>query len=426
MRFPGPNLAGKTEQFSEWHDARVALGGFPFSRRLVRAPGPMTAVRHVDGALSEGINFASHDYLSLGSYWVVKQAALEAIERFGLHSAGSTVLGGAIELSDQLEGTIADHLQMPYVTLYPTGWAAGYGATRALIRDTDHIVMDQSVHNALQEGARAATSQLHYYRHLDLGHARLKLAAIRARDSKGGILVLTESLCSTNSDSPDLAELQSLCREFEAMLAVSVSHDLGCTGPNGTGQLGLQNMLGRVDLVIGSFSKVFAANGGFVATRRREVRDYLRYLSPTAAFSSAISPPQIGAALAAFRIVRSPEGEQRRLALMAAVHMFRAGITRNGLHAMGVASPIIPVLVGGLDVARTATRLLAENGVLTNLIEYPAVPVAATRFRFQAMSGHDPMACDAAATRVAEAMARARTLCHPPFPEISRASAPNG
>jgi len=407
----GPDLTEKARNFSAWLDARVAYGGFPFSKRLLRAPGPETSVRLLDGSITSGLNFASQDYLNLGSHPDVRAAAISAIDRYGVHGGGAPVLAGAIDLSDKLEAVIADHLRTPYVSLCPTGWAAGYGVVRGLVRETDHVVFDQLAHNCLQEGAAAATRNVHFFRHLDLGHARIKLAAIRAKDPHHGILVVTEGLFSMDSDSPDLVGFQAVCREFGALLVVDVAHDLGCTGPNGTGQIGSQNMLGRVDLIVGSFSKTFATNGGFVATQRRELCEYLRYLSPPATFSSALAPTQVAVALAAFGVVRSTEGERRRQDLAVAVQALRAGFACRNIEVMGVPSPVVPVFVGRDDVARIAARLLSRAGVLTNLVEFPAVSRATARFRLQVMSAHEITACQTASMRIAEAIAQAREFC---------------
>ncbi len=408
---PNPDVFAKTTGISAWLDARVGYGGFPFSKRLLKAPGAETSVRLLDGSVTSGLNFASQDYLSLASHPDVRAAAVNAIEQYGVHSGGAPVLAGAIDLSDKLEAVIASHLRTPHVMLCPTGWAAGYGAVRGLVRDTDHVVVDQLAHNCLQEGAAAATRNIHFFRHLDLTHARIKLAAIRAKDPHNGILLVTEGLFSMDSDSPDLAGFAAICREFGARLVVDIAHDLGCMGPNGTGQLGLQNMLGNVDVIVGSFSKTFATNGGFIATRERDLCNYLRYLSPPVTFSSALAPAQVAVALAAFALVRSAEGDRRRRDLITAVQVLRAGFACRDIEVMGTPSPIVPVFIGRDDVGRIAARLLSKAGVLTNLVEYPAVSRATARFRLQVMSAHGPAACETASMRIAEAITQAREFC---------------
>ena len=410
---PGPDLTRKAAEFTAWIDARVAHGTFPFSKRLVRAPGPESALRYLDGTVRTGLNFSSQDYLGLAAHSQITRAACDAIARYGVHSAGSTALAGAMDFADELEATIAEHLRTPYVTLYPTGWAAGYGVSRGLVRASDHVVIDALAHNCLQEGAAASTKNLHLFRHLDVEHAREKLAAIRAKDAHNGILLITESLFSMDADTPDLAAFQAVCREFGALLVVDVAHDLGCLGPRGTGHLGLQGMLGQVDIVMGSFSKTFASNGGFVASHRREIREYFRYLSPSNTFSNALSPAQIATILAAFKIVRSSEGDERRAKLLGAINALRDGLEARGSQALGAPSPIVPVLIGRDDIARTATKIAGDAGVLVNLVEYPAVSRNTARFRMQVMSAHQPSACELAAGRITDAITRATELCAP-------------
>ena len=178
---------------------------------------------------------------------------------------------------------------MPEAVLFPTGWAAGYGVIRGLVRSADHIVIDALAHVCLQEGANAATRNIYTHRHLDLDHCRHWLQKIRAKDVENGIMVVTEGLFSMDSDTPDIAALQNLCHEYNATLLVDVAHDLGSLGEEGRGHIGIQKMLGKVDLVMGSFSKTFASNGGFIACRNRAVKEYLRFYSPPATFSNALS-----------------------------------------------------------------------------------------------------------------------------------------
>lgn len=408
---PGSDLTRKATEFTAWIDARVAHGTFPFSKRLVRAPGPESALKYLDGTVRSGMNFSSQDYLGLAAHPEIARAACEAIGRYGVHSAGSTALAGTMDFADELEAIIAEHLRTPYVTLYPTGWAAGYGVSRGLVRSTDHVVIDALAHNCLQEGAAASTRNVHPFRHLDAEHAREKLANIRAKDPNNGILLITESLFSMDADTPNLAELQALCREFDALLMVDVAHDLGCMGPLGTGHIGLQDMLGKVDIVMGSFSKTFASNGGFVASHRREIREYFRYLSPSNTFSNALSPAQIATISAAFRIVRSAEGDTRRAKLLSAINALRDGLNARGTQVLGAPSPIVPVLIGRDDVARMATKIAGDAGVLANLVEYPAVSRNTARFRMQVMSAHESAACKAAAAKISDAISRATELC---------------
>jgi 7-keto-8-aminopelargonate synthetase-like enzyme len=408
----GPALLERTGGFFAWQQARNSSGFWPYSRCLESAPKGQVKIQDSRGLPQQGVNFASQDYLSLATNAAVKDAAIEAIHEYGVHSAGSAAVLGNTNLSLQLERELADFLCAEHVTLFPTGWAAGYGVSKGLVRRDDYILMDMLSHTCLQEGACAATPKVSMYRHLDHEHAKSMLARIRKQDKKNAILVITEGLFSMDSDSPDIAEFQRICDQYEATLVVDVAHDLGAMGPGGTGSLGLQNMLGKVDLVMGSFSKSFGSNGGFVASRHASVKQFLKAFSPSQTFSNALSPSQSAVVLKTTDIIRSAQGDTLRTALMANIIALRGNLKGNGLTVMGAPSPIVPVLIGREDQARIAASLLPEYGVLTNLAEYPAVPQEMARFRLQVMANHTLDETETAGQGVAKAIAAAQT-CRP-------------
>ena len=389
FRVPGgADLLGRTEGFYRWQDLRRQNGLWPFSRATEDGPRTICTAQDDRGYRMRGVNFASQDYLSLSSHPEIKATAIETIERCGVHSAGSPALVGNTSHSLALESKIAEFINMDHVVLYPTGWGAGFGVVKGLVRSSDHVVMDMLAHSCLQEGANAATNNVHLFRHLDNDYCRDVLAKIRSKDKENGILVITEGLFSMDSDTPKLFELQALCREYNATLVVDVAHDLGCLGKDGSGHVGMQNMLGKVDVVMGSFSKTFASNGGFVATNSRAVKEYLRFYSAPATFSNALSPVQAATILKAFDIVDSPEGRLLRLELLANVISLRRELTQAGLEFYGDPSAIVCVKVGSEGLARLVSRRLPGLGLVANLVEFPAVPKGAARIRMQVMANH--------------------------------------
>jgi glycine C-acetyltransferase len=384
----GADLLGRTEGFFKWQNLRRQNGLWPYSRATEDGPNTACWAQDDSGNKMYGVNFASQDYLSLSSHSAIKATAKETIERCGVHSAGSPALVGNTSYSVALERRIADFLKMEEVVLYPTGWAAGFGVIKGLVRSADHVVMDMLSHSCLQEGASAATTNVHLFRHLDNDYCRKILTKIRAKDKENGILVVTEGLFSMDSDTPDLAALQALCHEFNATLVVDVAHDLGCLGEDGRGHIGIQNMLGKVDVVMGSFSKTFGSNGGFVACKRRAVREYLRYYSAPATFSNALSPVQAATVLKAFDIIESIEGRVLRLALMANILSLRHQLRDAGLEYYGDPSAIVCVKMGTEGLARLVSKRLPDMGLIANLVEFPAVPKGAARIRMQVMANH--------------------------------------
>lgn len=386
----GRDLLQRTGDYHEWYKARSTAGLWPYSRRFDGPLDPIARTRAEDGQLQEGLNFAAHDYLSLSTHPAVHEAAHKAIRDYGPIASGSPILAGNTPQSRELEEEVGKLLGLPSVLLFTTGWAAGFSAVTALVREQDHIVMDVYSHASLQQGAMSATRKISRFRHCDNVSAERQIRKARAADPEGGILVITETVFSMDSDSPRLAELQEICHRHDATLLVDCAHDLGCMGPGGAGRLGLEGLVGKVDLVTGCFSKTFSTNGGFFAARDPSVRQYVRAFGGPHLFSAAPSPVQIAVALAAMRISASPEGDQLRESMMSACRVLRDELTGRGLEVLGDPSSLVPVFLGDDAVARVTSALCFERGLLCNLIEYPAVAVGMSRVRLQMQSRHTP------------------------------------
>ena len=415
----GKDLIARVGNFYEWQRLRRNQGLWPYSKATEQAPLAVTAARDDSGLRFSGLNFATQDYLGLSSDPEIKEVAKAVVDEYGVHSAGSSALAGNTKYSLRLEQTISEFLNLEHTVLYPTGWAAGYGVIKGLVRPNDHVVLDGLAHACLQEGAYSSTSNVHLHGHLNVDSVRRHLKRIRAKDAENGIMVVTESLFSMDSDSPDLRTMQELCREYDATLMVDVAHDLGAMGQSGRGFIGMQGMSGQIDIVMGSFSKTFASNGGFVACNSPAVKQYLKFYGCSATFSNALSPVQAATVTKAFEIVKSEKGEQLRWKLLKRVVQMRDALTAVGLSVIGDPSAIVPVLVGDEALARMVSRRLPELEVIANLVEYPAVAKGNARFRLQMMPTHTE-------ENVMELAARLRAavdLTQPEYEEY-RASAP--
>jgi len=418
----GRDILKRTGELEEWLNQRRLEHVWPYTAALHQRPAPQTVVSVENETQREGINFASQDYLSLTRHPSVIAAAKEALDFFGPHSAGSGILQGNTTLSKQLETKLAEALATEHVVLYPTGWGAGYGVVTGLVRPGDVVIMDQLAHACLQAGVAAATPNILRHKHLQVNEVPALLKEVRGKGHEAGIMVITEGLFSMDSDIPRLGELQDACKEYEAVLVVDVAHDFGSLGPNGTGALGLQGLIGKVDLVMGSFSKTFSSNGGFVATHSAAVRDFLRIFSSPHTFSNALSPIQSAIILECLRIVRSEEGEQRRQKMLSISRLLRDELAKEGITCIGEPSPIVPAIIGKEPLARLAARRLRSHSIFANLVEFPAVGVNKARFRLQVMADHDPHQAVAAAKAVSASISEATR----DFEELMAASAIQG
>lgn len=418
MHTPDP-LAGSWSQFlrpslGDWRTRAAALGRWlraraerrllPYDRRLVGAPVPWTTLRERGGRTTEGLNFATADYLGLSTHPLVQRAAVDAIGRHGTLGGGCAALAGHHDSAQALTEHLARLTGLPHASLTSSGWAAAFGALRALVRPGDGVLLDEQAGSGFLEGAAASTRHVHRYRHLDIEHLGRWLDRLRSGTPRRSLFVATPTLFPVDGASTDLPALVATCREHGATLLLDVSHDLGCIGPGGTGECGVQSVIGAADVVVGSLSKSFASTGGFVAVGNADAADYLRAYAPSHAFSSAPSPAQVAAASAAAALIAGTEGAARRAALRRVVLAFRAEFSRHGLALAGDPGPIITLPVAHESIARTAVRLCADRGFLLTLLEPPATPPGRAALRLQLMAGHEPALAPEVAAAVAAAL----------------------
>ena len=384
----GADLLARWTKHHEWFEARSRGLVDSYCKSTEAGISPWLTALDRKGRRYSGINLASQDYLNLASHPLIRRAAVQAIERYGVHSAGSAALMGNTAAGLALERELAQFLGLADCTVFPTGWAAGYGTVKTLVRAKHHVVIDLLAHACLQEGARDATANVHHFRHLSNEDLENKLRRIRAADPEVGILVVTESLFSMDSDVPDLRAAQDLAHRYQATLMVDVAHDLGAIGADGTGHLGLQGLLGEIDLVMGSFSKTFASNGGFVATNHTALKLALRAQCGTLTFTNAISPVAASVVSEALRLVQTEEGAQRRARMLGNSLALRKGLERAGFEVLGLPSAIVPVILGDAPLSRLMTKHALALGGIVNLIEHPAVSRNTCRWRLQVMADH--------------------------------------
>lgn len=400
--------------YAEWAQARREAKAWPYRRILTGPPSDCVDVLDEKGdrLFTECINYASQDYLGLGTDVRIHEAAKEAIDRFGIHSSGSPVLLGRHELMVMLEEQLCERFQRDRCVLYPTGWAAGFGVVAGLVRPTDTVLMDKLAHNCLQVGAQV-TAHVHRFRHNDVGELEDLLRKARERSASSGVFILIESLYSMDADSPDLPQVLSLARRYDAIVILDVAHDFGAMGEHGLGLLEQVAPSSYPDVIMGSFSKTFASNGGFVMCSPA-VHEYLCYHSPPHIFSNALSPVQAATITQALDIIFSEEGHALRKRLLSNVLSLRKELEHHGIEVGGVPSPIVPAFVGDEALARITSGLLAEKGLLANLVEFPAVARGTARFRFQAMPQHGTDTAHRAAQILAAAVQQAHQALNAP------------
>ena len=364
----------------------------PYFRTL---EGPAGPVVEMEGA--ERIMLGSNNYLGLTADARVIEAAHAALTKYGTGLTGSRLLNGTIKLHLELEEEIADWMGTEEALVTATGAQANLTALGTLLAPGDTVVADSGDHASILDGCILSRAKLRAFRHNRTDKLRRTLEKAKADD--GGILVVVDGVFSMEGEIAPLPQIADLCGEFGARLMVDEAHGAGVLGERGAGACELLGIEDRVDLRMGTFSKSLASCGGFLAGSH-EVIDYLRVQSRAFLFTASNVPAAIGAALAAVRIIRSPDGPPLLARVLENAAYLHEGLKERGLkvveHAGDHMSPIVPVSVGDDWKAVLLWRALYDAGVFVNVAIHPAVPPGGALLRTSVMATHDRATLDRA------------------------------
>jgi 8-amino-7-oxononanoate synthase len=369
--------------------------------------GPTLPIVEMEG--KPRVMLGSNNYLGLTGDERVRQAALDAVNRYGTGITGSRFLNGTLDLHLELESELAQWLGTDDALVFTTGHQANIGALGTILAPGDTVIADSGDHASILDGCLLSGAKMRGFRHnrLDLLEKRLR----SAESDGGGVLVVVDGVFSTEGDVAPLPEIAELCARFGARLMVDEAHALGVLGARGAGTTELLGVEDRVDLRMATFSKSLASCGGVIAGPA-DVIEFLRIQARSFIFTASGVPAAVGAALAAVKICRSPEGPP----LFAAV-LDNARYLHNGLGALGFAvveptrladgteivTPVVPVLVGDDWKAGLLWKALYDAGVYVNVMIPPAVPLGGALLRCSVMATHDRQTLDRALDVFAEA-----------------------
>src|SRR5450631_2930082 len=273
------------------------------------------------------IMLASNNYLGLTGDERVIQGARDALERYGTGLTGSRLLNGTTPLHLELEREIAEWMGTEDAIVFTTGHQANIGTLGTLLGPQDTVIVDSGDHASILDGCLLSRAKLRPFRHNRLD--KLEKMLQRAQDDGGGILVVVDGVFSMEGDIAPLSEICDLCERYGARLMVDEAHGAGVLGARGAGTAELLGVGDRVDLRMGTFSKSLASCGGFVAGSA-EVIDYLRISSRAFLFTASAVPAAVGAALAALRVLRSPDGPPLLEAVLVNAERLRDGLQEIG------------------------------------------------------------------------------------------------
>lgn len=330
------------------------------------AHGPEGALAPDNAAV---VSFASNDYLGLTQHPEVVAAAHRALDRSGAGSGSARLIVGSRPVHRELEQALAAWKQEEAAALFPTGFAANLGVLGALADPGTLVCSDELNHASIIDGCRLSRADVCVYPHRDLDrlHARLRDAATARRRA----LVVTDTVFSMDGDAVDAAALAAVCRATGALLVVDEAHAV--LGPH----IDHDVLAGVEHVRVGTASKTLGALGGFVAGPRRYV-DLVVNRARSYIFTTAPTPADTAAALAAVGVLRSAEGDALVARLRALVDRVRPG------HP----SPIVAIVLGAEDRTLAAAAALLERGVLVPAIRPPTVAPGTCRLRVALSAAH--------------------------------------
>jgi 8-amino-7-oxononanoate synthase len=326
--------------------------------------------------------FGSNSYMGLTNDPRVIEAAVKATQKYGTGLAGSPFLNGTLDIHKDLEARLADYVGKEDAMLYSTGFGVNLGVVSTLTGREDYIILDEQDHASIIEGRRLSFSNYLKYKHNDMNSLEDQLKKCNPDKVK---LIVSDSVFSMEGDVADVKKMVELSKKYNATLMIDEAHGIGVFGEGGRGvcnYLGVQN---DVDLIMGTFSKSFAALGGFIATDK-EITNFLRHHSRSYIFTASITPASVAAVNASLDIMLAEPERQKHL--WDITHFALESFREMGLEIGHTQTPIIPLFIRDDYKTFRVTRDLLDEGVFVNPVVSPAVAPNDTLIRYSLMATH--------------------------------------
>lgn len=348
-------------------------------RQLRTVEGPQEPYIQVHG--KSYLSFCSNNYLGLANHPRIKEAAIEAIQRYGWGAGASRLVSGNMTPHEELEKNIAAFKDTEAALLFPTGYMANVGALCALTGKGDIVIGDRLNHASIIDGCRQSGATFRIYPHNDVSHLEILLkrhASFRRR------LIVTDSVFSMDGDTASLPEIVEVAKRCDALIMVDDAHALGVFGQQGKGMIEHCGLHGKIDIIMGSMSKALGSLGGFIAGDRSLI-DFLKNKARSFIYTTALPPAACAASLAALELIQ--EYPSLRKKLWENITYLKSRLSKYG-NAPAVKSAIIPLVIGPAEETLRVSEKLYQNNILIPAIRPPTVPAGTSRLRISLMATH--------------------------------------
>ncbi|MBU8933651.1 MAG: pyridoxal phosphate-dependent aminotransferase family protein [candidate division Zixibacteria bacterium] len=372
----------------------MEMGIYPYFHPMQSAPGDEV---DIDG--QKCIMVGSNNYLGLVDHPKVKEAAAEAVRKYGSGCTGSRLLNGTLDLHVELEERLARFMKRPAALVFSTGFQTNLGTIATLVGKNDAVIIDRQDHASIVDGTRLSYGKVYKFAHNDMDDFERVVSNVRSNNSRGGLLVVVDGVFSMEGDIVNLPRLVDVAQRYNVRVLVDDAHAIGVLGETGAGTAEHFGLIDKVDITMGTFSKSFASLGGFIAADKHII-NYIKHRARALIFSASIPPANAASVLAALDIIES-EPERRERVWKNARRM-QQEFRDLGFDIGDTETPIVPIVVGDDLDAFTFWKALFDNGVFTNPVVSPAVPPGQAMIRTSYTATHT----DEQLNRVVEVVAR--------------------
>ncbi|MFM8932562.1 MAG: glycine C-acetyltransferase [Gemmataceae bacterium] len=373
------------ERFTEHLRAQldgIRAGGLFKGERILTSPQqPEATVRGGKGVL----NLCANNYLGLANHPRIRQAAKDAIDRWGYGMASVRFICGTVEIHKDLEKALANFLGKADTILYSSCWDANGGLFETILGPEDAVISDELNHASIIDGIRLCKARRLRYKNNDMAdlEARLKEAAdCRFR------LIATDGVFSMDGTIANLPAICELADRYDAMIMVDDSHATGFVGPTGRGTHEFHGCIDRIDILTGTLGKALGGGSGGYTCGPEDLVQMLRQRSRPYLFSNSLPPPIVAASLESLKLLT--ESTELRDRLEANTAWFRREMTAAGFNIIPGVHPITPVMLGDAVLAANMAEKLLAKGLYVIGFSYPVVPMGKARIRTQVCAAHTP------------------------------------
>ncbi|MES0489045.1 MAG: aminotransferase class I/II-fold pyridoxal phosphate-dependent enzyme [Leptospirales bacterium] len=384
-RRPKPDLFAWTKPF-QLRISQIEEAGHNLSRRVMLSENGNRVL--VEDSTSnterEMIMMGSNSYLGLNNHPRVKKAAIEAIEKYGTGAGSPPHFSGYFDIHRKLEKNITWLKGSEAAIIFPSGYSTNVGLISCFMGPKDTIILDKLAHASIIDGALLSGVKIVTYLHNNMESLERALISTK-KNTEGDRLVVVEGVYSMDGDIAPLDEIYALTEKHGAKLMVDEAHSTGVLGKTGRGATEHYNLDGKIDLVMGTFSKSLGGVGGFVAAKK-EIIQYLRFYSRAYFFAASPSPSQVAAQNEAVNVLREEPIWHKRL--MENITYFHTQLRENNYDIGDTITPITPLEIGEPVKLLSIARFFNDNNVFVNPVPFPAVPRKKDRLRFSVTALH--------------------------------------